>query len=101
MRIHFSSFAILFTVSKSSAGDDISIQLLIILWSILQCLYQIKKRVRERCYKKLAEIVAEKIRKHIYNTHEIVDITDKDVDDLVLGNTAKLKDFDMKPFCTG
>ena len=56
---------------------------------------KVKKRVRERCYKKLAEIVAEKIRKHIYNTHEIVDITDKDVDDLVLGNTAKLKGFDI------
>jgi len=49
MRIHFSSFAILFTVSKSSAGDDISIAIVYNTSVYISYDYRkIKRRVREK-----------------------------------------------------
>lgn len=56
---------------------------------------KIKKRIKERSFKKLSDFVEKQIQA-INQKNEIVDITNIDVDDLVLGNTAKLKDFDIE-----
>lgn len=54
----------------------------------------VKRRIKPKCYKKFSEFVAEKLKK-LNNHDEIIDITNTDVDDLVLENTTKLKDFDI------
>ena len=53
---------------------------------------KVKKRIRERSLKKFSEFIEKQIQ-DINQKDEIVDISNIDVDDLVLGNTAKAKRF--------
>ena len=66
-----------------------------IFLNIIKPKEKVKKRIRERSLKKFSEFIEKQIQ-DINQKDEIVDISNIDVDDLVLGNTAKPKDFDIE-----